>query len=448
MNPEHRFPDGTVLPMTEVSRGVRSRRGDRGSAWILLSTLLVLAIGASSTLVFTNRVELLRLAVILALWAAVVAAFVTVIYRRQSELDQARARDMKFVYDLQLDREISARREYELSVESHLRRTLSREIRAEAADEMAALRNELMALRSQLEVMIGTDLATRPALESDRVAMPMPMPIAPGRVESRRVVAHEDRISVPRESRSDIESRIIDVPEEPLVGQSDLRAAVPPPAGQDYYPPDYRGSHRRPAEGAVTGPIRVQRDPAAPVVLEPGVERPRAEMPGVGGPGVRGPVVGGPVVEGPVVGGESPVAAPASAHVVAQPEPQRGEPLDVQRQPPEPHRGEPLDAQRQPEVRLGRHMTSDRPTVQFDPYFPAEPAPEPPRGRHGAPPDSDPVPPGRHRPPQSAVAEPVAAPVAEEPPVQPGDDQSFADLMARFKVNPPPGGGGRRRREV
>ena len=31
---------------------------------------------------------------------------------------------MKFVYDLQLDREISARREYELSVESHLRRTL------------------------------------------------------------------------------------------------------------------------------------------------------------------------------------------------------------------------------------------------------------------------------------------------------------------------------------
>jgi hypothetical protein len=35
-------------------------------------------------LVFTNRVELLKLAVILSLWAAVVAAFVSVIYRRQA----------------------------------------------------------------------------------------------------------------------------------------------------------------------------------------------------------------------------------------------------------------------------------------------------------------------------------------------------------------------------
>ncbi|EUA43854.1 conserved transmembrane rich in alanine and arginine and proline domain protein [Mycobacterium xenopi 3993] len=33
-----------------------------------MTALLVLAIGASSALVFTNRVELLKLAVILALW--------------------------------------------------------------------------------------------------------------------------------------------------------------------------------------------------------------------------------------------------------------------------------------------------------------------------------------------------------------------------------------------
>ena len=59
---------------------------------MLLTALLVLAILASATLVFTNRVELLRLAVILSLWAAVVAAFVTVIYRRQSDVAQARAR--------------------------------------------------------------------------------------------------------------------------------------------------------------------------------------------------------------------------------------------------------------------------------------------------------------------------------------------------------------------
>ena len=42
---------------------------------MLLTALLVLAILASSTLVFTDRVELLRLAVVLSLWAAVMAVF-------------------------------------------------------------------------------------------------------------------------------------------------------------------------------------------------------------------------------------------------------------------------------------------------------------------------------------------------------------------------------------
>ena len=113
--------------MTDLTRGARPRRGGRRPGWLLLTVLLVLAIVASSALVFTNRVELLKLAVILALWAAVVAAFVSVIYRRQSDIDQAKARDLKLVYDLQLDREISARREYELSVETQLRRELSTE---------------------------------------------------------------------------------------------------------------------------------------------------------------------------------------------------------------------------------------------------------------------------------------------------------------------------------
>jgi hypothetical protein len=56
--------------MTVLSRGARVRRGGRRPGWVLLTALLVLAMGASSALVFTNRVELLKLAVILALWAA------------------------------------------------------------------------------------------------------------------------------------------------------------------------------------------------------------------------------------------------------------------------------------------------------------------------------------------------------------------------------------------
>src|ERR1700758_3778037 len=84
--------------MTDLSRGVRSRRSGRRPGWLLLTGLLVLGIAASSALVFTERVELLKLAVILSLWAAAVAAFVSVIYRRQSDIDRARARDLKLVH--------------------------------------------------------------------------------------------------------------------------------------------------------------------------------------------------------------------------------------------------------------------------------------------------------------------------------------------------------------
>src|ERR1700737_1778144 len=159
---------GDSRALTVLTPGARSRRRGRPARWVLLTVLLVLAIGASSALVFTSPVELLKLAVILALWAAVVAAFVSVIYRRQSDIDQAKVRDLKLVYDLQLDREISARREYELTVESQLRRELATELRAQASDEVSELRAELAALRTNLEILFDAELSDRPALESER----------------------------------------------------------------------------------------------------------------------------------------------------------------------------------------------------------------------------------------------------------------------------------------
>jgi hypothetical protein len=202
--------------MTDLSRGARVRRGGRRPGWVLLTTLLVLAIGASSALVFTSKVELLKLAVILALWAAVVAAFVSVIYRRQSDVDQARARDLKLVYDLQLDREISARREYELTVESQLRRELASELRAQASDEVSELRAELAALRTNLEILFDAELSDRPALESERKAVR-------GYSEwDRENESARERINRVASVRAEEPARgtddsIIDVHEEPLV---------------------------------------------------------------------------------------------------------------------------------------------------------------------------------------------------------------------------------------
>ena len=216
--------------MTDLSRGARSRRSGRRPGWLLLTVLLVLAIAASSALVFTQRVELLKLAVILSLWAAAAAAFVSVIYRRQSDIDRAKARDLKLVYDLQLDREISARREYELEVESQLRRELAIEVRAQAADEVASLRAELAALRNNLEILFDADLAHRPAIEPERTTVraysdwQRDTQIAdPGRRPPRFVA------STPRQDADDgSENAIIDVPEEPPVPVDEVGAAPEP----------------------------------------------------------------------------------------------------------------------------------------------------------------------------------------------------------------------------
>jgi hypothetical protein len=223
-----------------------------------LTVLVVLAIVASSALVFTNRIELLRLAVILSLWAAVIGAFVSVIYRRRSDIDQSRVRDLKLVYDLQLDREIAARHEYELAVESKLRQELAYELRGQASDEVAALRAELAALRTNLEVLFDTNLGDRPAIETDRgTARPYPdwtedttiIAPVPGRVESSRIMPVSSDEAVSRM----VEDPIIDVPEEPLV----TPAVEPVPAkgrrrrddaAEAAQAVDLGGSHRRRSE--------------------------------------------------------------------------------------------------------------------------------------------------------------------------------------------------------
>ncbi|MCT7369251.1 DUF6779 domain-containing protein [Mycolicibacterium llatzerense] len=262
--------------MIDPTRTSRGRRANRRPGWLLLTALLVLAIVASSALVFTDQVELLKLAVVIALWAAVAAAFASFVYRRQADLDQARARDLKLVYDLQLDREISARREYELSLESHLRRELASELRAQSADEVAALRAELAALRANLEFYFDADLAHRPALETDRSGQAVPV----GRVVASRIDT-EDRPDLISEPNTE-ESPIIDVAAEPHVPPDPWAPPPPPPQ------PPFGGAHRltpppapsdwqpSPAEGQwiPAGQPGSNWAPAAPEPAQPPVQPP------------------------------------------------------------------------------------------------------------------------------------------------------------------------------
>jgi len=134
---------------------------------MIVAGLVVLAVAASLLLIFSESVQLLRVGLVIALWAATLGAIAMTKYRRESALDKAKVRDLQKVYELQLEREISARREYELGVEVRVRGELGAE-----AETIKALRDELAALRRNLEVLFDG------RLPEDRVAL---------RAESTRV---------------------------------------------------------------------------------------------------------------------------------------------------------------------------------------------------------------------------------------------------------------------
>jgi hypothetical protein len=425
---------------------------------VLLTVLLVLAIASSSALVFTDRVELLKLAVILALWAAVVAAFVSVIYRRQSDLDQAKVRDLKLVYDLQLDREISARREYELSVETQLRRELVSEIRAQAADEVAGLRAELAALRANLEILFDADLSHRPALEHDRSTAQSfdwsPSPETAGRVTASRIDT-EDRDDA--DFHTD-ESPIIDVPEEPHPPEPEWtplassggahrrgveaegrryapRSSVPPPTENERTTQFTWPTAQEPPRP----PERVQAPPPPP---PPPTASPPAPEPA-------------PVSEwqpAPAEGRWKPAGTPGSNWVSPTPPPPTPPPPPPAATPP-PEEQRPADVA-SPDEYVGRRRAPAPEAAHSQPVM-STPSPEVPRsGKHSAPPQA--VDPGRPAPSPVLAAE-SSEPPAHEEHEQPStsrrhrssDDeatggQSVAELLARLQATP--SGGGRRRR--
>jgi hypothetical protein len=463
--------------------------------------LLVLAIVASSALVFTNRVELLKLAVIIALWAAVAAAFVSFIYRRQSDVDQAKARDLKLVYDLQLDREISARREYELSVESQLRRELSSELRAERADEVASLRAELAALRANLEIIFDTDLQHRPAIETERTSVHRfpDWSVAPegagsgsgGQERSDRGIdfggqERSDRgIDFGGQERSDRgggpgrvissrldtddrddtdpnteESPIIDVPEEPhppehewapqvVAGGAHRRSSEVNPALRGWQPPPEPPAPEPEVQSPWLAPESPPRPPPPPPppAQQPwqGPEPARRHSPG-GDPEWRPAPAEGQFIPAGNPGSNwlSDVADNGSAaqSVPATPEP-----------PAEPPTPEPAMTPAPAEVPRGRHSTAG-----------STDADAPRSARHSAPADVDP---GRRQPAPTLAPPPAPQPPQPPPPQLPESEraarhrgleelepdngqhvggQPLSELLARLQVGST-GGGRRRRRE-
>lgn len=130
---------------------------------MFIGVLILLGLVASVFLVFSDSVQFVRVGLVAALWAAAIGALAATKYRKEATIDKAKVRDLQTVYELQLEREVTARREYELGLEARVRE----EVGADAA-ELAALRAELSVLRQSLQRLFDGDLPMdRPALRAD-----------------------------------------------------------------------------------------------------------------------------------------------------------------------------------------------------------------------------------------------------------------------------------------
>ncbi|EQD87313.1 hypothetical protein A8924_0799 [Saccharopolyspora erythraea NRRL 2338] len=142
-----------------------SRDGRATALWV---GAVFLAAAATAVLVLSDDSRLLKLGLVAALWAALIAAFAVARLRGRAAEDAERAAEQQRIYELELEREVAARREFELEAEAEARRRVAEE----SDSEIQALKTELRNLRESLEQMLGGDvLFERVALraESTRV---------------------------------------------------------------------------------------------------------------------------------------------------------------------------------------------------------------------------------------------------------------------------------------
>jgi len=136
---------------------VRAERGPAALSplrTVALAIGFVCAIAASVTIFVTENAQYLRIAILVALWGFVFAALAA--GRRQTEQAVAASTEVELrkSYEMELEREVAARREYELRLEAQLRR----EVQEDFTSQVAALHEEMIRLRRELSEQWDSEL--------------------------------------------------------------------------------------------------------------------------------------------------------------------------------------------------------------------------------------------------------------------------------------------------
>ncbi len=149
-----------------------------GSARVLMMSTVVMAASAAAVLALgTQDARLLRLGVVAALWAALLAAFTTARARREVSSRAEHADQLRAVYQLELQREVVARREHALAVE----RALREQAQLSQQREIGQLRAELAAIGGNLAQLAGgNSLVERVTMRAESTRL-LPLPAQPRR---------------------------------------------------------------------------------------------------------------------------------------------------------------------------------------------------------------------------------------------------------------------------
>lgn len=149
---------GERSPRDDSARTPEPLGGDgdvsrRGSTALWMGALLFGG-AATAALVLSDDARLLRLGLVAALWAALAGAFAVARLRGQVSRARERARDDQRIYELELEREIAAREQYEAKAHADAYRQAAEDSGA----QLQALQAEMERLRTTLEQVVGGDV--------------------------------------------------------------------------------------------------------------------------------------------------------------------------------------------------------------------------------------------------------------------------------------------------
>jgi hypothetical protein len=247
--------------------------------------VLTLAVASTAVLVLTSSAAWLRLGVLAALWAALLGVFLASRFRKSLTERENQVADLQAVYELELEREVAARREYELEVEASARKRVEEENR----HDLAELRAELRTLRESLERLTGGEvLVERFALQARSTRMralgeaaPRVVPAQDSGRMRRSIMAGQPVDPASTEYLRRPESPAAQQVQQPVRREPQRRVAYRPESARPQAQRDADESHKdAPTAVVPQQPTRVTRPVAQPPAQQPAQPRRPEIQPG------------------------------------------------------------------------------------------------------------------------------------------------------------------------